>query len=217
MVYNTQRSSHTPPTNVTETAGDFLDSMKSAKNDQMYQRRVYGKAVDKISPKRPFSESSAASLPIPFKASPVAENLISIQPPKNEKRRNDQRKEIRPCMYREVYQAVLVFVRRVADMTISQKTFMKLYKTRSTRAQSVTRSKRLLQRTVVNRTYGKHKKKHIFTYFYQQYLVLYTMVPRNTSFDQTPRSHSLYFFCACTLYLVYIPVSLLGGFRGGNM
>ena len=39
----------------------------------------------------------------------------------------------------------------------------------------------LLRGTIVNRTYGIQKN-YIFTNFYQQYLVLLTMVPRNSFF-----------------------------------
>ena len=38
----------------------------------------------------------------------------------------------------------------------------------------------LLRGTIVNRTYGIHKKTYIFDQFYKQYLVLLTMVPRNS-------------------------------------
>ena len=42
----------------------------------------------------------------------------------------------------------------------------------------------LLRGTIVNRTYGVHKNLpgtwYIFTYFYSQYLVLFTVVPCNT-------------------------------------
>ena len=37
----------------------------------------------------------------------------------------------------------------------------------------------LLRGTIVNRTYGIHKNLHIYLFPYQQYLVLFTMVPRN--------------------------------------
>ena len=37
----------------------------------------------------------------------------------------------------------------------------------------------LLRGTTVNRTYGTHKT-YMFTYFYQHYLVLFTMPPRNS-------------------------------------
>ena len=39
----------------------------------------------------------------------------------------------------------------------------------------------LLRGTLVNKTYGKHKN-FIFTYFYQHYLVLFTMVPRSRKY-----------------------------------
>ena len=40
----------------------------------------------------------------------------------------------------------------------------------------------LLRGAIANRTYGTHENlysKHIFTYFYEQYLVLFTMAPRD--------------------------------------
>ena len=44
----------------------------------------------------------------------------------------------------------------------------------------------LLRGTIVNRTYGTHKilsgTWYIFSYFYFQYLVLFTMVPRNSEY-----------------------------------
>ena len=48
-----------------------------------------------------------------------------------------------------------------------------------------------LRGNISNRTYGTHKNvpgiRRIFTYFYQQYLVLFTLVPRNSVFPhQTP-------------------------------
>ena len=36
----------------------------------------------------------------------------------------------------------------------------------------------LLRGTIVNKTYVTQQKNYIFTYFYQQYLVLFTLVPR---------------------------------------
>ena len=40
----------------------------------------------------------------------------------------------------------------------------------------------LLRGTIVNRTYGTDKT-YTFIYFYQQYLVLFTMVARNSLLD----------------------------------
>ena len=41
------------------------------------------------------------------------------------------------------------------------------------------RSRVLLRGAVLNRTYGTHKNLLIFRYVYHQYVVLFTMVPRN--------------------------------------
>ena len=45
----------------------------------------------------------------------------------------------------------------------------------------------LLRGAIVNRTYGLHKT-YMFTHFYQQYLVLFTMVPRNKTSISRRRS-----------------------------
>ena len=55
----------------------------------------------------------------------------------------------------------------------------------------------LLRGTILNRTYGLHQNQHIFGYFYSQYLVLFTMVPRNININS---------------YNVHTAVSVLGFF-----
>ena len=55
----------------------------------------------------------------------------------------------------------------------------------------------LLRGTILNRTYGLHQNQHIFSYFYSQYLVLFTMVPRNININS---------------YNVHTAVSVLGFF-----
>ena len=51
----------------------------------------------------------------------------------------------------------------------------------------------VLRGGILNRTHGMHKSLYtVFLYFYQQYLVLFTMVPRSTVVPVSPAARSHY-------------------------
>ena len=68
-------------------------------------------------------------------------------------------------------------------------------------------TKELLRGTLLNRTYGAHKT-YIFRYFYQQYLVLFTMVPRNSVVAPIQPFHDFFFIYHGTWYTAVIPVDI---------